>query len=246
MVEDGATPLEARERIWLLDSHGLVHTGRLDLDQEKALFAQPAWSYSGHGAQSLDLLEVVHHVRPTILIGTAARAGAFNERIVREMARHVKRPVIFPLSNPTEKSEASPADLLRWTHGRALVATGSPYPAAQVGGRSIRIGQCNNMFIFPGVGLGVLASGAHRVTDSMFLAAARALSAAAPSRSDRDAPLYPEIEHVRPTARAVAIAVATEAVRIGVGEPFEAHILEERVDVLTWEPRYRPLARRDG
>ena len=162
------------------------------------------------------------------------------------MARHVKRPVIFPLSNPTEKSEAAPADLLRWTHGRALVATGSPFPAAQVGGRSVRIGQCNNMFIFPGVGLGVLASGARRVTDGMFLAAARALSAAAPSRSDRGAPLYPDIEHVRPTARAVAIAVATEAVRTGVGEPLDAHTLEQRVDALTWEPRYRPLTRRDG
>jgi malate dehydrogenase (oxaloacetate-decarboxylating) len=246
MVEDGMRADEARGRIWLLDSHGLVHTGRPDLEAEKALFAQPAWPHSGPGAPTLDLLEVVRHVRPTILIGTAARGGAFNERIVREMARHARRPVIFPLSNPTEKSEASPADLLRWTHGRALVATGSPFPAARVGRRSVRIGQCNNMFIFPGVGLGVLASGARRVTDGMFLAAARALSAAAPSRSDREAPLYPDIEHVRLTARAVAIAVATEAARTGVGKPLEAHTLEERVDALTWEPRYRPLTRRDG
>jgi malate dehydrogenase (oxaloacetate-decarboxylating) len=246
MVEDGMRPLEARGRIWLLDSNGLVHTGRPHLDQEKALFAQPGWSHTGHVSPPLDLLEVIRHVHPTILIGTAARAGAFNERVVREMARHVKRPVIFPLSNPTEKSEAAPADLLRWTHGRALVATGSPFPAARVGGRSVRIGQCNNMFIFPGVGLGVLAAGARRVTDGMLLAAAHALSATAPSRSDREAPLYPAIEQVRPTARAVAIAVATEALRTGVGEPLDAHILEERVDALTWEPRYRPLTRRDG
>ncbi len=246
MVEDGATEQEARGRIWLLDSHGLVHTGQSDLDQEKALFAQPAWPHTGHGAQMIDLFEVVRHVHPTILIGTAAHAGAFNERIIHEMARHVKRPVIFPLSNPTEKSEALPSDLLHWTHGRALVATGSPFPAAEIGGRPVRIGQCNNMFIFPGVGLGVLASGARRVTDGMFLAAARALSAAAPIRSDREAPLYPDIEHVRPTARAVAIAVAMEAVRAGVGDPLEAHSLEQRVDALRWEPRYRPLARRDS
>jgi malate dehydrogenase (oxaloacetate-decarboxylating) len=246
MAEDGASPLEARGRIWLLDSHGLVHTGRSDLDQEKALFAQPAWSHSGHGAQTLDLLEVVRHVRPTILIGTAARTGAFNERIVREMAHHVKRPVIFPLSNPTEKSEASPSDLLRWTQGRALIATGSPFPAAHIGRRSVRIGQCNNMFIFPGVGMGALASGARRVTDGMFLAAAHALSAVAPSRRDREAPLYPDIEHVRLTARAVAIAVATEAVRVGVAEPLEGHVIEERIDALTWEPRYRSLARRES
>ena len=246
MVEDGASPLEARGRIWLLDSHGLVHTGRRDLDQEKALFARPAWSSARHDTQTLDLLEVVRHIHPTILIGTAARAGAFTERIVREMARHVKRPVIFPLSNPTEKSEATPTDLLHWTHGRALVATGSPFPAAQIGGRSVRIGQCNNMFIFPGVGLGVLASGARRVTDGMFLAAARALSDAAPSRHDREAPLYPDVEHVRPTARAVAIAVAMEAARTGVGQPLDAQTLELRVDALGWEPRYRPLMRRDG
>ncbi len=246
MVQDGADPLEARGRIWLLDSQGLVHIGRPDLDQEKALFAQPAWSYTGHGAQMLDLLQVVRHVHPTILVGTAARAGAFTERIVREMARHVKRPVIFPLSNPTEKSEAFPSDLLRWTHGRALVATGSPFPPVQVARRSVRIGQCNNMFIFPGIGLGVLASGARRVTDGMFLAAARALYAAAPSRRDREAPLYPDIEHVRPTARAVAIAVAMEAARTGVGHPLDAYILEQRVDALRWEPRYRPLTRREG
>jgi malate dehydrogenase (oxaloacetate-decarboxylating) len=243
MVEDGATEQEAHGRIWLLDSQGLVHTGRPDLDQEKALFAQPAWIPSGHGERTLDLLEVVRHVRPTILIGTAARAGAFNEGIVREMARHVKRPVIFPLSNPTEKSEASPSDLLRWTHGRALVATGSPFPAVQVAGRSVRVGQCNNMFIFPGVGLGVLASGARHVTDGMFLAAARALSATAPSRRDRGAPLYPDIEHVHATARAVAIAVATEAARTGVSQPLDAHTLEQRIDALRWEPHYRPLRR---
>ena len=159
------------------------------------------------------------------------------------MARHVQRPVIFPLSNPTEKSEATPADLLRWTDGRALVATGSPFADVEVNGRAVRIGQCNNMFIFPGMGLGALASGAQRVTDGMFLAAARALSAAAPSRSDPQAPLYPHVERVRAASRAVAIAVAQEALRAGIGQPGAGQTVEQRVDALMWEPRYRPLIR---
>lgn len=247
MEEDGASVEQARGNIWLLDSHGLVHTGRTDLDAEKAQFAQRPWP-SVEGDQpghALDLLEVVRHTRPTMLIGTAARPGAFSEAIVREMATHVERPVIFALSNPTEKSEATPEDVLRWTDGRALVATGSPFADVTVEGRARHIGQCNNMFIFPGVGLGVLASGARRVTDGMFLAAARVLSALAPSRRDPGASLYPHIEDVRAVSRSVALAVATEAQRAGVAEPFEAPTLEQRVDALMWEPRYRPLVKRD-
>lgn len=252
MVEAGASEQDARGRIWLLDRQGLVHTGRTDLDHEKARFAQqPAWIPSGAGARAMGLLDVVRQVHPTILIGTAAQRGAFTEEIVREMARHVERPVIFPLSNPTEKSEATPADLLHWTGGRALVATGSPFPAVEQDGRPIPIGQCNNMFIFPGVGLGVLASRAQRVTDGMFLAAARALSAHAPSRGappDPDAvALYPDIARVREVSRTVALAVGREAVRAGVTPPLlDALTLEQRVDQLMWEPRYCPLMRSDG
>ena len=246
MMEEGASEAEARRRIWLLDHHGLVHTGRADLDTEKASFAQPAWPLAEGAAQGYDLLEVVRHVRPTILIGAAARKGAFGEEVVREMARHVQRPVIFPLSNPTEKSEATPADLLHWTEGRALVATGSPFADVEVDGRAVRIGQCNNMFIFPGVGLGVLASGAQHVTDGMFLAAARALSAVAPSRSDSQAPLYPHVADVRAASRTVALAVAREALHAGLGQPGATGDIERRVDALMWEPRYRPLVRQEA
>ncbi|MDE3228938.1 MAG: NAD-dependent malic enzyme, partial [Chloroflexota bacterium] len=241
MVEAGANEAEARGRIWLLDSRGLIHSGRTDLDTEKASFAQPVWPLAEDAAQGYDLLEVVRHVRPTILIGAAARKGAFSEEVVREMARYVQRPVIFPLSNPTEKSEATPADLLRWTEGRALVATGSPFADVEVAGQMVRIGQCNNMFIFPGVGLGVLASGAGRVSDGMFLAAARALSAVAPSRSDPKTPLYPRVEDVRAASRAVALAVAREALRAGLGQADTERNIERRIDALMWEPRYRPL-----
>ena len=244
MVEDGATEEQARASVWLLDSHGLVHRGRSDLDAEKAQFAQQPWA-TRDGAP-LDLLEVVRHVRPTILLGAAARKGAFSEEIVREMARQVERPVIFPLSNPTEKSEATPPDLLQWTDGRALVATGSPFPDVQLDGRSIYIGQCNNMFIFPGVGLGALASSARRVTDEMFLAAARALSALAPSRSDQRASLYPHVESVRSTSRTVALAVAEEALRSGTGQRIDGQSIEQRVDAMIWEPRYAPLVKQEA
>lgn len=250
MEADGASVEQARSNIRLLDSHGLVYTGRADLDPEKARFAQQPWPTTEDGQRRLpvDLQEVVRHTRPTMLIGTAAQPGAFSEEIIREMARHVERPVIFPLSNPTEKSEATPEDLLRWTTGRALVATGSPFADVTVDRRAVHIGQCNNMFIFPGVGLGLLASGARRVTEGMFLAAARALSALASSQSNPDDPqesLYPRIERVREVSRSVALAVATEAQRVGVAESCDVRALEQRVDAFMWEPRYGPLVKRD-
>jgi malate dehydrogenase (oxaloacetate-decarboxylating) len=241
MVEEGASEAEARSHFWLLDSHGLVHNGRHDLDEEKARYIEPAWAPSGELEQPLDLLEVIRHVQPTILIGAAARKGAFSEATVREMARHVARPIIFPLSNPTEKSEATPADLYTWTDGRALVATGSPFPPVLWQGRLIRPGQCNNMFIFPGMGLGALASGAQRITDGMFLAAARALSVVAPSRANPEEPLYPRIEDVRAASRTVALAVGSEAIRAGVAAPCDLPTLTKRVDALIWQPRYHPL-----
>ncbi|HEV2235873.1 MAG TPA: NAD-dependent malic enzyme, partial [Ktedonobacterales bacterium] len=177
----------AASTLWLVDSRGLVHDGRADLDDTKQRFAQPAarvaeWPRDGRGVISFDT--VVERVRPTVLIGTAAQPGAFSQQMVTDLARHVERPVILPLSNPTNKSEAAPADLLRWTDGRALVATGSPFDPVNLGGHTFEIGQCNNMFIFPGVGLGVIISGAARVPDALFLAAATALSEMAPARSD--------------------------------------------------------------
>ncbi|MEI8167786.1 MAG: malic enzyme-like NAD(P)-binding protein, partial [Chloroflexales bacterium] len=153
---------------------------------------------------------------------------------------HTARPVIFPLSNPTSKSEAVPADLLAWTDGRALVATGSPFPPVSYGGQTITIGQCNNVFIFPGVGLGVSASGARRVTDTMFVAAARALSLWAPARHDPTAPLYPSLAQARAISQHVAVAVGLAAMRAGVAEPLPEAELAERVRATMWEPRYVP------
>ncbi len=244
MEADGLSVAEAKARVWLVDSQGLVHDGRRDLDASKRLYAQPVERTRGWSeADAPTLLDVVRHVKPTILIGTAALAGAFNEPIVREMARHVERPVIFPLSNPTSKCEVLPEDAIRWTDGRAVVATGSPFDPVEHGGRRFEIGQCNNAYIFPGVGLGVIAVQAPRITDGMFVAAARALSELAPARRDPLAPLLPSPSEVRAVSRHVAIAVAREAQRAGVVEPLSDAEIERRVVARMWAPRYLPYRR---
>jgi malate dehydrogenase (oxaloacetate-decarboxylating) len=245
MLVEGTTELQARVKLWLVDSQGLVHTGRTKVEPFKQKYAQAIeatrhWKL-GDPSQ-LNFSNVIKNVKPTILIGTSAQPGAFTEEIVREMAKHVERPVIFPLSNPTSKSEATPSDLLDWTEGRAVIATGSPFPEVVYDGRVIRTGQCNNSFIFPGVGLGVIASGARRVTDAMFVAAARVLSEFAPALHDPEAPLYPPLEQVREISFKVALAVAREAQRAGLTK-LDLDNLEQTVNGRMWKPHYVPLRR---
>jgi malate dehydrogenase (oxaloacetate-decarboxylating) len=245
MMFEGATQSEAREKLWLVDSKGLVHGERGGLDEFKLKYAQPTQRTSGWELAEppgLSFVDVVKNVQPTILIGTSAQTGAFTEEIVREMARHVARPVIFPLSNPTSKSEATPSDVITWTDGRALIATGSPFSTVYHNGVAIKIGQCNNSFIFPGVGLGVIASGSRRVTDSMFVAAARVLSEFAPALRDPSDPLYPPLEQVREVSFAVALAVAREAQRCGLAN-VDLNDLERTVRVRMWQPHYVGLGR---
>ena len=162
-----------------IDRPGLLHDGLAGLRPFQQRFAQPKDRVAGWRTgpgEAIGLLDVVRNVRPTILIGASGQPGTFTEAIVRAMAEHVDRPIIFPLSNPTSRAEATPADLIAWTDGRALIATGSPFDDVSYGGRRFPIAQCNNSYIFPGLGLGVLAVGARRVTDAMFMAAARALA----------------------------------------------------------------------
>lgn len=246
MASEGVSEDSARRTIWLVDSHGLVHSSRTQLEPTKRQYAHSLDEISNWNCVSSDgitLGDVVHNLHPTVLIGTSAQPGAFTEPLIREMAAHVARPIVFPLSNPTSKSEATPSDLIAWTNGRALVATGSPFDTVVHDGRRIRIGQCNNAFVFPGVGLGVIASGARRVTDEMFVAAARALSAWSPALRDADDALYPRLELVRDISRDVAVAVAREAQRAGLCSPAVRDLPVEAVSRLVvgkmWEPRYR-------
>jgi malate dehydrogenase (oxaloacetate-decarboxylating) len=243
LQHSGYSEAQAKQILWLVDSKGLVHSGR-NLELSKQKYAQPSeriaeWKKSD--PSNVTLFEVVANLHPTILIGTSAQAGAFSEGIVREMAKHVDRPVIFPLSNPNSKSEATPADLLEWTNDRAIIATGSPFPPTNRVGRLVRTGQCNNSFIFPGVGLGVIASGAQRVTNGMFVEAARVLSDFSPMLTDPDAPLYPPLERVREISRKVALAVGVEAQRAGLARPTCREELERNVTDKMWQPSYVPL-----
>jgi len=178
-------------------------------------------------------------------VGVSAQAGAFTEEIVREMNRHIDRPVIFPLSNPTSKSEAVPADLLRWTDGRALVGTGSPFPPIEVNGKLVRIAQVNNSYIFPGLALGILVSRAKRVTDGMIMAAAKTLASLSPAREDKTAPLLPPIADSRNVGLIVGEAVALQAAAEGVAGDGDAASLKQRLRDYVWEPVYLPYERID-
>jgi malate dehydrogenase (oxaloacetate-decarboxylating) len=241
MNSDGVSEQEARSRFWVVDSTGLLHSGRKGLTPEQAVYAQPEGRVSGWRRTSdgqIGLGDVVGRIEATILIGLSTVGGAFSEPIVREMARKAPRPIIFPLSNPTSKSEAKADDLIRWTDGRALVATGSPFAPVSYGGRVMPIAQCNNVYIFPAMGLGVVASGARRVTDAMMLAAARALAANSPALKDSSASLLPPLTDIRRVAAEIALAVGIQAQRDGVAPELSEDELRQRVRATQWTPAY--------
>ena len=227
-----------------LDSRGLLVDDTAIADAHKREFAWPAALAEKRGLGSerrRDLLGVVRALKPTLLIGVCAERGAFSEPIVREMARHVERPLVFPMSNPTSCSEATPADVIAWTDGRALVATGSPFDPVSWGGRTIEIGQGNNAFVFPGVGLGVLVSHAHKVTDSMFLAAAEQLAAEVSDERRAAGCLFPRVSELRRVSARIAEAVVRAARQDGVGRPIPDAEIGPAVADAMWQPDYLPL-----
>jgi malate dehydrogenase (oxaloacetate-decarboxylating) len=245
MKDVGLTEAEARRRIYAFNRHGLLVEGceGIKPGQDKLLRKREdvaGWKLSGDGA--ISLLDVVRNAGVTVLAGVSAQAGAFTEEIVREMARHIDRPVIFPLSNPTSKAEATPADLLRWTEGRALVGTGSPFAPVEVNGKLQRISQVNNSYIFPGLALGILVSRAARVTDRMIMAAARMLASLSPARADKSAPLLPPMSDARKVSRQVGEAVALQAIADGVSG-MDAATVPDAVRAYMWNPVYQPYER---
>jgi malate dehydrogenase (oxaloacetate-decarboxylating) len=205
------------------------------------IYAQPEnrianWPRTCNG--NVGLADVIGQIDATILIGLSTVTCAFSENIVREMARKVERPIIFPLSNPTSKCEATPEDLIRWTQGRALVATGSPFAPVNYDGRTIPIAQCNNVYIFPAIGLGVVASRARRVTDAMLLAAARTLAENSPALKDDSAPVLPPLPNLRKVAAEIAVAVGIAAQKGGVAAQVTEDELRARVTASQWTPDY--------
>ncbi len=244
MLADGLSEDQARQRFWAIDRAGLLTTATTGLAAAQRRYARPEAEVAGwHRDDSIGgagLAEVVRRVHPTILIGTSTRAGAFTEPVIRDMAAHCARPVILPMSNPTPLSEAVPGDLIRWTDGRALVATGSPFPPVDYRGVRYVIGQANNALIFPGMGLGVIAARATQVTDNMLAAAAHAVSGLVDTATP-GAPLLPEVEAMRETSVAVAAAVVRAAAADGVAGASLDRDLPSRIRALMWEPVYRPV-----
>lgn len=241
MREDGADEATVARALVFLDRNGLVHQSRPIEDVHKREFAMSPATMHEYGFEEsgrIELVEVISRVKPTILIGTTATAGVFTEEAIREMAKHADRPIIMPFSNPTSKSECSPAEAIEWTDGRALVATGSPFAPVEHGGHRYTIGQGNNVFIFPGLGLGVMLAEAHQVTDSMFLAAARTLASCVRIEELQSGSLFPAQRRLREVSREIACAVMREARRLNLGKRLSDDEIWSMVRESMWEPRY--------
>ena len=246
MIDAGLDPQEARRRFYLVDRAGLLVDGGPDPLPFQEPFVQSRAAVAGWTLQHTDeigLFDVMHNAKPTVLIGVTGVAGAFTEGAIREMARNVTRPVIMPLSNPTACAEATPADLYAWTDGRAIVGVGSPFAPVPWGDRSIPVDQTNNAYIFPGIGLAVVAAHIRRISDGMFLAAARRLAELSPARFDPDGPLLPPLTAVRDVSLSVAEAVAMQAQDEGLAERTSHAELQRAIRAAVWSPVYYPYRR---
>jgi malate dehydrogenase (oxaloacetate-decarboxylating) len=246
MVKDGLSLEEARKQIWCVDKPGLLLSDTPDLTgAQKAYVRDPkeveGWTRDSSGKIGLE--EVVSKVHPTVLLGTSTRPGAFTEAIVKDMAAHTERPIIFPLSNPTKLNEAKPEDVIKWTDGKALIATGSPFDDVSFQGRSIRIGECNNAYVFPGLGLGAVVSKATRVSEGMIQAAVEAMAETCPVYKDSYSPLMPPLEGVRSVSKKVAIAVATQAMEEGLATNKPESGFETAINEAMWKPQYIPISK---
>jgi malate dehydrogenase (oxaloacetate-decarboxylating) len=240
MREEGLTHKDALERIFIVDVRGLLHTHseQVDVNQQPFLYPIEAlkhWKVDLQGMISLH--DVIIHAHPTVLIGVSGQGGAFTKEIISSMAKQSSRPIVLPLSNPTSKSECTPNELIEWTQGKAILATGSPFSPVEYQGKQIAVSQCNNVYIFPGIGLGALAAEAKQITDGMFLKAAKILADFSPALKNAQAPLLPLIEQVREVSREIAMGVAKRAIEEGVAR-VSLEELERRIDALRWDPSY--------
>jgi malic enzyme len=246
MMAEGLDSASAKRAIVTVDTKGLVFLDRDLLDDDKREFALSAAELTSYGfteltpTDRLDLAAVIARVQPTMLIGTSGVAGAFSEKAIREMAAHVERPVIFPLSNPTARTEAVPADILAWTDGRALIATGSPFEPVAMNGIDHLIGQANNVFIFPGLGLGAIVAEAREITDEMFLLAARTLAEMVTPERLAAGALYPAVSDLRRVSREIAARVVCQSRDCGVGRLYRDDEVFGAVDSAMWYPEYLP------
>ncbi|MGR5148259.1 NAD-dependent malic enzyme [Photobacterium alginatilyticum] len=245
MVSEGISDQQARSQVFMVDRWGLLVDDMPNLINFQKKLVQPRDEINKWEAQdnNISLLDVMRNAKPTILIGVSGVPGLFSEDVIREMHQHCERPIIFPLSNPTSRVEATPADIIRWTDGNALVATGSPFEPVVHNGKTYPIAQCNNSYIFPGIGLGVLAVGAHRVTDEMLMESSRALAECSPLAIDGKGALLPPLEEIQTVSRHIAFAVAKKAVEQHKAPKNTDERIKEKIDANFWQAEYRRYKR---
>jgi malate dehydrogenase (oxaloacetate-decarboxylating) len=242
MQAEGLSEKQARRRVFMVDREGLVTSDQEWLrDFQRRLAHDPELVAEW---QDQSLLEVARHIKPTVLIGVSGQPGLFSEEVIRAMHAGCERPVIMPLSNPTSRVEAVPADVIAWTNGQALVATGSPFPPVEYEGKIYPIAQCNNAYIFPGIGLGVVASGAKRITDTMLMTASRALAREAPLVKEGKGALLPPLSQIRELSKAIAFEVAAQAQQEGMALRTDGIKLRQAIERSSWTPEYRSYRRR--
>jgi malate dehydrogenase (oxaloacetate-decarboxylating) len=246
MQDSGLTEQEARDRFFAIDRYGLVTENGKGVRPEQLPYARKEQEVQGWKQPNgeITLLDVIRNAKPSVLIGVSGQAGAFTEQAVREMAKYSARPVIFPLSNPTSRSEATAQDLMDWTEGRALIGTGSPFEPVNVGGKKVPITQTNNSYIFPGLALGIVASKARRVTDTMVKAAAEELVRQLPTQKDKQASLLPPLSQARQLGRLIGLAVGRQAIRDGQALVANEDALNRELQANIWEPVYVPYERK--
>ena len=242
-IRHGLSEEKAYDRFWLIDRQGLLIEDDSELTDAQINFARKKkdianWDMIDKKVPSLS--DTIRNVKPTILIGCSSQPGAFSEDIIASMSKHCERPIIFPLSNPDEKCEAKPADILNWSNGKALIATGTAFPPVEYQNRLLQIAQCNNALVFPGIGLGILAVRASRLSKEMIWAASKALSHLSPSKKDSFLPLLPSLDDTQIVAKEIAVAVARQAIDAGLAQCNQDKDLDDLVEEIFWEPRYLP------
>ncbi|CUA85554.1 NAD-dependent malic enzyme [Pseudidiomarina woesei] len=245
MVAEGLTDEQARRQIFMVDRFGLLTEGMADLRDFQQALAQPLsnlshWQHSGDYAS---LLDVMHCAKPGVLIGVSGQPGLFTEQVIRAMQQYTEQPIIFPLSNPSRQIEAHPAHVVEWTNGNAIIATGSPYDAVKFQGQEYPIAQCNNSYIFPGIGLGVIAVKARSISDEMLMAASNTLAEASPRVLGESNQLLPGITNIAELSKKIAFNVAKVAQQQGLALEVSDETLRQRIDANFWKPEYRRYKR---
>ncbi|MBO1254630.1 NAD-dependent malic enzyme [Alteromonas sp. 5E99-2] len=245
MVKEGLDDSEARKQVFMIDRHGLVTEGMEELrDFQQALQQNKddliEWSFSGEYAS---LNDVVNCAKPDILIGVSGQAGLFTEEVVRNMSKHCKQPIIFPLSNPSRQVEARPEQVIEWTDGNVVIATGSPFQPVEYKGETFTVAQCNNSYIFPGIGLGVLASKAKLISDDMLMAASNALADSSPLANLGKGELLPSLGNIAQLSKEIAFAVGKVAIDEGLALPISDEKLRDKIESTFWLAEYRPYKR---